>query len=244
MKMWYSKNMKKHLQRTKNKLLSAYYGHPGRDLKIICVTGTTGKSTVAHYVHDILDTAGYKVNALESGDSVRPSVLQKFLSDTWKSGAEFAIITASTKDLDNQVFAHLPIYAVVMTNCIPSGLTDMTNEDRLAARATLFKTAPEIVVLNTDDTHYAEFAKYEGAKATYTYGTQNRPDILITHSQLYRKGTEAVLTMNRTPITVASFVTGEPTVSYMACAVAMAAALKINTKDIVEGISLYEPEEK
>lgn len=234
--------MRKQLQRTKSKLLATYYGHPGRDLKVICVTGTTGRHVVAHYIHDIIDQAGYKVAALDTENSISTSMLHRFLNDTWKSDAEYAIVTASTKDLDNQVFHGLPIYAVAMTNCIPSSLTDMTNEERLAARAALFETAPDIVVLNVDDAHYDKFSKYAGTVATLTYGTQNHPDIQINHSKLYRKGTEAILTIDGKPTTLATFVIGEPAVSYMACAAALASALKIDPKDIATGITEYEPE--
>ena len=40
-------------QKVKAKLLKSYYGNPAKDMKVIAVTGTTGKVTVAHYVHEI-----------------------------------------------------------------------------------------------------------------------------------------------------------------------------------------------
>ncbi len=55
------------LERAKVKLLAAYYGHPARDLRLICITGSTGKSTVAHYVHEILRAANQPVALAEIG---------------------------------------------------------------------------------------------------------------------------------------------------------------------------------
>ena len=235
--------MRKQLQRVKTKFLSAYYGHSSKDLKIICVTGTTGRNTVMHYIHDILTQADYKINALEPSKSLKASVLHKFLNDAWKSGAEYAIITASAADIVSQAFYDLPIYAVVMTDCVPSGLTDMSNEQRIIEHKTLFETNPAIIVLNTDDAHYHEFSKFAGTTATYTYGTSMNSDVRIDNFQLYRKGTEANLAINNRPITTATFVLGEPAVSYMACATAFAASLKIKSADIIAGIGEYTPEQ-
>ena len=45
-------------QKVKAKLLKSYYGNPAKDMKVIAITGTTGKVTVAHYVHEILRASG------------------------------------------------------------------------------------------------------------------------------------------------------------------------------------------
>ena len=38
-------------QKLKARVLKSYYGNPLKDMKLIAITGTTGKVTVAHYVH-------------------------------------------------------------------------------------------------------------------------------------------------------------------------------------------------
>ena len=47
----------------KAKLLNTYYGHPLKDMKLICITGTAGKVEVAHYVYEILKAAGHPVDS-------------------------------------------------------------------------------------------------------------------------------------------------------------------------------------
>lgn len=37
----------------KAKLLNTYYGNPAKDMKLICITGATGKIEVANFVHEI-----------------------------------------------------------------------------------------------------------------------------------------------------------------------------------------------
>ena len=49
---------KSQVQKIKAKALKTYYGNPMRDMKLIAITGTTGKTTVAHFVQDKLGALG------------------------------------------------------------------------------------------------------------------------------------------------------------------------------------------
>lgn len=101
---------------------------------------------------------------------------------------------------------------------------------------------PEVVVLNRDDAHYPDFSNFRGKNETITYGASSDSDMRIDFSKLYRKGAEASLVCGRQSFTVASFLTGEPVISYMACAAAIATALNISPATISEGIANYDPE--
>ena len=50
--------LKSKSQKIRAKVLKSYYGNPLKDMKLIAITGTTGKTTVAHYVHEILKAKG------------------------------------------------------------------------------------------------------------------------------------------------------------------------------------------
>ena len=229
------------LARTKVKLLAAYYGHPARDLRIICITGSTGKSTVAHYVHEILLAANQPVAIMSSDQEVKPTVLHKFLNDAWKAKATYAVITAPATSLAKDTFYGLPVYVAALTDFIPSGLNDLDTESYLKAKSTLFRMNPGAVILNRDDAHYPAFSEFRGTTETLTYGASSDSDLRIEGSKLYRKGTEANLSIGQQNFTVASFVTGEPTVSYMACAATIATALNIAPATIIDGIANYDP---
>lgn len=230
------------LARTKVKLLAAYYGHPARDLRLICITGSTGKTTVAHYVHEILRAASQPVAILAAENQIKPTVLHKFLNDAWKAKATYAVITAPAAALSADTFFRLPVYVAALTDFVPSTLSSPDIETYLSAKSTLFRMNPEAVVLNRDDAHYPDFAQFRGTAETITYGASSDSDLRIEQSKLYRKGTEANLGIGNQNFTVASFLTGEPTVSYMACAAAIATALNIAPTTIAEGIANYEPE--
>ena len=238
-----SKNggLKSKSQKLKAKVLKTYYGNPVRDMKLIAITGTTGKTTVAHFTHEILKASGEQVAVLASDQPFKVGMLHKFLSDAWKAGANYVIITVPAESLRDNVFYGLPVTVAVMTNFVTAGLSDMEPEEYLEEEKTLFDMEPEYVVLNHDDLNYDTFSDFKGKKGTISFG-QSSSDIKILNSKLYNKGTEATLSIKSEITTVASFIPGETTVSYMACATAIANILGIETEKIIDGIAEYNPE--
>ena len=234
--------LKVRTQKVKAKILKSYYGNPTKTMKLIAITGTTGKVTVAHFVHEILRAADKQVAVLASEQPFSTRMLHKFLSDAWKAGAKYAIVTVPVEGLRDNVFYGLPITVAAMTNFVTAGLNDMTPDEYLDNEKTLFDMEPEIVVLNSDDLNYDTFAEFKGTKETLVFG-QSGDDVKILNSKLYPKGTEATLAIRGDVITVASFITGETTVSYMASAAAIACGLGIDNNCIIEGIAEYDSEQ-
>lgn len=227
-------------QKVKAKLLRSYYGNPAKDMKVIAITGTTGKVTVAHYVHEILRASGEQVAVLASDQPFKMSMLHKFLSDAWKAGANYVIVTVPAEGLRDNIFHGLPVNVAAMTNFVTAGLHDMEPEEYLENEKNLFDMKPEIVVLNSDDLNYDTFAEFKGNKETIVFG-QSGADVKILNSKLYPKGTEVTLSIKSEVISVATFITGETAVSYMACAAAIASGLGISTDNIIDGIAEYNP---
>lgn len=226
-------------QKLKAKLLKSYYGNPIKDMKLVAITGTTGKTTVAHFVHEILRATGEQVAVLASDQPFKMGVLHKFLSDAWKAGANYVIVTVPAEGLRDNVFYGLPVEVAAMTNFITAGLKDMTPEEYIENEKTLFDMKPSIVVLNHDDLNYDDFSEFKGVKKTLDFGLTGT-SVKVLNSKLYGKGTEATISVNSDIETVASFVPGETAVSYMACAVAIGVALGIEMEKILEGIANYE----
>ena len=228
-------------QKLKAKILKSYYGNPMKDMKLIAITGTTGKTTVAHYVHEILKATGEQVAVLASDQPFKIGMLHKFLSDAWKAGANYVIVTVPAEGLRDNVFYGLPVMIAAMTNFVTAGLSDMNPTEYIDNEKTLFDMKPEIVVLNHDDLNYSAFSEFKGTRKTVTFG-QSSSDIKVLNSKLYPKGTEATLSMRSEIISVATFVPGEMSVSYMAAAAAIADSLEISSEHIIEGIAEYTPE--
>ncbi|MDO4753091.1 MAG: Mur ligase family protein [Candidatus Saccharibacteria bacterium] len=226
-------------QKMKARLLKSYYGNPTKDMKLIAITGTTGKTIVAHYVHEILRATGEQVAVLASDKPFKMSVLHKFLSDAWKAGANYVIVTVPVEGLRDNVFYGLPVNVAAMTNFVTAGLEDMSPEEYIENEKTLFDMKPEIVVLNHDDINYDSFKEFKGTKKTIDFGMTGT-GVKVLNSKLYNKGCEATMSIKSEIVTVASFIPGEVTISYMACAVAIATALDIDIEKIIDGIANYE----
>ena len=219
--------------RLKAKLLATYYGHPMKDMKMVAVTGTRGKVEVAHFVHEILKAAGQPVAIFATEEKFKISALYKFLSEAWKAGANYVVVTAPAEALANNVFTELPVQV--------AALTGFDEVDDFEATAKLFQVMPNYVVLNHDDVNFARFMDFAGSDGTLLYGSDRASHIQITSPKLYKKGVEANLNIGGTRFTVASFLTGEEAVSYMACAAAIADALHISPEKITDGLANYEP---
>ena len=217
--------------RIKVRLLKTYYGNILKDMRIICITGTTGKSVVAHYVYHILKEANEKVAILASEDEIKVGTLYKFFSDAWKAGADYCIITTPAHSLKKDVFYQLPVY-----------LAALTPAEYAAAENTLFSLNPEYVVLNRDDSNFLEFSQFKGKQGTFTYGSDHYSDTKIERRTLYRKGSEATLNIEGHRFSVASFLTGEPNISYMAAAATIAHLMHLSEDQIINGISNFDPD--
>lgn len=233
--------LKTKAQRLKAGVLKTYYGNPTKDMKLVAITGTTGKTTVAHFVHEILKASGEQVAVLASDQPFKVGMLHKFLSDAWKAGANVVIVTVPAEILRDNVFYGLPVHVAAMTNFVTSSLKDMTADEYLESEETLFNMQPEVVVLNRDDVNYEKFADFHGKTQTLDFGQTGR-DVKILNSKLYAKGTEATLSMKSEVLSVATFVPGETSVSYMACAAAIAGAMGVKPDVIADGIAEYMPE--
>lgn len=226
-------------QKFKARLLKSYYGNPIKDMKLIAITGTTGKTTVAHFVHEILKATGEQVAVLASDQPFKMGVLHKFLSDAWKAGANYVVVTVPAEGLRDNVFYGLPVEVAAMTNFVTAGLEDMTPEEYIETEKTLFDMHPNVVILNHDDLNYDAFREFKGTQTTIDYGMAGT-GVKVLNSKLYAKGTEATISVHSEISTIASFITGETTVSYMACAVAIGVALGIDIEKITDGIANYE----
>lgn len=229
--------------RIKAKILNTYYGHPARDMKLIVVTGMTGKTTVAHFIHHIIGEAGERVAVLASESEIKTGALHKFLSDAWKAGANYVVVTAPAESLEDDIFAELDIFAAILTDYIPSHIDEPTAKECEALDDTLFDMNPQFVVLNRDDKHYEDFKRtFKGERGTITYGEDVASDLRIESSKLYKMGSEVELSYEGKHFVVASFLNKQTDVSYMACATALGLIIGADVESIENGIASYDPQ--
>ncbi len=153
--------------RTKRGALAArLFGDPGRHLHCVGVTGTNGKTSIAHYLADLasrlgqpagyLGTIGWgRVGRLEPArlTTEDPVVVQQRLAALLADGCRWAVLEASSHALAQDRVADVPFATAVFSNLSRDHLDyHPTAEAYGAAKARLFQwPGLTLAVLNTDD---------------------------------------------------------------------------------------------
>lgn len=249
--------LEKSYRKSRAKIISACYGNPARDLRVIAVTGTNGKTTTVNFLNEILKEAGYRTamfstanieiageQTVNDTNSTTATVarLQKFFRDAKKADVEFALIEATSHALDQYKFEGVPIEMAIMTNLTQDHLDyHKTMENYAAAKAKLFEMNPNLVVLNADDEWFDYFDNFATESQKITYGEGESADVKIEKFKLYKKGSEANLRIdNNVELEIATNLPGEFNIYNMTAAAAGAYLLGISLKDIQEGIANLE----
>jgi UDP-N-acetylmuramoyl-L-alanyl-D-glutamate--2,6-diaminopimelate ligase len=241
------------------KAITARYGYPARDLKVIAVTGTNGKTTTVNYINEILKEAGLKtamfstaqievagvaqLNDLNAtvGSTAR---MQQFFRDAKNAGVDYVVLEITSHALDQHKLDSVPIEAAVMTNLTQDHLDyHKTMENYAAAKAKLFSIAPKYMVLNHDDEWFDYYNKFPVAQGGHkiSYGTHDNAEAKIEYVKLYKKGSEATVVIDhQTKLDLATALPGQYNVYNMTAAAATAYLLGVELNSIVEGVANLE----
>lgn len=148
-------------------LAERFFGNPSAGLRLAGVTGTNGKTTVAHMVHGLLNAAGHRCGligtvTIDDGREVAhaemttlPAIeLSRTLASMVEHGCTCAVMEVSSHALDQRRAAGLSFDAGVFTT-LGSDHLDYhgTLESYAAAKARLFELLPEsaVAIVNADD---------------------------------------------------------------------------------------------
>ena len=166
------------------------YRFPSRQLIVIGVTGTDGKTTTVHLIHHILVKAGKKADLISTisapglhtttPDSM---MLQKMLRKMVNKRMEYVVLESSSHGLDQNRLWGVRYETGVVTNITHDHLDyHKTINNYRAAKAKLFRGV-KIAVLNRDDQSYEYLVssiKYKVSRII-TYGIKNPADFTPTN---------------------------------------------------------------
>jgi UDP-N-acetylmuramoyl-L-alanyl-D-glutamate--2,6-diaminopimelate ligase len=136
---------------------SAMHGYPARDLQMVGVTGTNGKTTVTQLVRSILDVAGRSTGVIGTltGERTTPEspVLQGLLADLRDQGRRAVAMEVSSHALAQQRVDGIVFDVAAFTNLSHDHLDHhATMDDYFAAKASLFEPSrARLGVVNVDD---------------------------------------------------------------------------------------------
>lgn len=162
------------------------FRYPARQLTVIGVTGTDGKTTTVNLIYHILITSGKKVSLISSVNALidkkeyetgfhvttpNPWALQKYLRQAVNKGCQFMVLEATSHGLDQHRLLGANFVVGVVTNVTHEHLDyHKTYQNYLKAKAKLFQ-AVKLAVLNQDDKSF-DYLKSIVPKKTklITYG--------------------------------------------------------------------------
>lgn len=136
---------------------AALHGYPARDLQMVGVTGTNGKTTVTQLVRSILDVAGRPAGVIGtlSGERTTPEspVLQGLLAELRDRGRHAVAMEVSSHALAQQRVDGIVFDVAAFTNLSHDHLDHhATMDDYFAAKASLFEPSrARLGVVNIDD---------------------------------------------------------------------------------------------
>lgn len=244
-------------RRSRVKLVSARFGNPAKNLRVIAVTGTNGKTTTVVFVNEILKAAGFKTAmfstaVIEIGGERKlndlnatvatTAEMQAFFREAKRAKVNFVVLEITSHALHQHKLATVPIECAVMTNLTQDHLDYHGSMQEYArAKGVLFAKQPRYVVLNQDDEWFDFFNEYGSGEHTITYGTKPESEARITKVKLYKKGSEATLIIDhQTKIELGTNLPGKYNVYNLAAAAAAAYVMGINLEAIADGIANVE----
>lgn len=171
-------------------LSAFFYGFPSKNLTIIGITGTKGKSTTVFFLSKIFEAAGFKTAALSSiqfkiAEKEWPNRLkmtmpgrfqiQKFLSQSVKAGCRFAIIEVTSQGIIQSRHRFINFDSAVFTNLAPEHIEAHGSfENYKWAKIKFFKYVKNNHIINKDDKYFSDFWNIPAKnKIAYSFADAN-----------------------------------------------------------------------
>ncbi|MCP8616607.1 UDP-N-acetylmuramoyl-L-alanyl-D-glutamate--2,6-diaminopimelate ligase [Salirhabdus salicampi] len=223
-------------------LANQYYDHPSRDLRLIGITGTNGKTTMTYLLDEIFRHYEEKTGVIGTiqmkiGDEIIPVknttpdalFLQKSFREMVDNNVSTAIMEVSSHALDMGRVYGSDYDIAVYTNLSQDHLDyHRSMEDYLRAKTLLFSQLgnhytgrPKFAVVNVDDPYHDTFSKstpYE----VLTYGIKEVADVRGVDISLTAKGSSFTMETPKGNVQINSPLPGEFSVYNMLAATATA----------------------
>ena len=186
-------------------LASAWYGNPSRQLTLVGVTGTNGKTTIATLLYKLVRAMGYKAGLLSTvcnyiDDEPVPAThttpdaleLNRLLRRMLDAGCQYAFMEVSSHAIAQERIAGLDYDGALFTNLTRDHIDyHKTFDNYRDTKKRLFDSlkADAFVVTNRDDKNGLVMTQNTRARV-HTYSTRAVADY---HAQILEEGFDGML---------------------------------------------------
>jgi UDP-N-acetylmuramoyl-L-alanyl-D-glutamate--2,6-diaminopimelate ligase len=231
-------------------LAAEFYGQPSRQMRVVGITGTNGKTTTSYVVSAIFEAAGVRCGLMGTvkyriGDrdvtaartTPEAPELQGMLREMVDAGCGACAMEVSSHALALRRADGIHFAAGVFTNLTRDHLdfhADM--EDYFAAKRRLFELLPADApaAVNIDDPRGASMA--EAARRPVTYAINRAADVTPGPLEFSLGGLEFDIRTPQGLLTVRSALVGRPNVYNILAAVSVTTALGVPLEAVQGGI--------
>jgi UDP-N-acetylmuramoyl-L-alanyl-D-glutamate--2,6-diaminopimelate ligase len=172
-------------------IASNFYSNPSKDLFLVGITGTNGKTTTSYLIKHLLDSISKKsglIGTIENiiGDEksfsthTTPDIVStsKLLFEMQKKMCSACVMEVSSHGLDQDRVNGLDFDVAIFTNFSQDHLDYHKNLDNyFEAKAKLFTSAflksNKLAVLNADDEKFKDLLEITNSKNVLSYGIKN-----------------------------------------------------------------------
>ncbi len=241
---------------------SLRYGRPAKNLRVIGVTGTNGKTTTSFMIWKMLNEAGHKTGLLttvgwsEDGKNLhaqvahmtteKVSILNRRMRAVADAGAEFLVLEVTSHALAQYRILGVPIEIAVFTNLTHEHLDyHKTMKKYRKAKLKLFKKS-QYGVVNADDSSAIFFMESYAYGDIITYGI-GQGDLRATEVELDAKGVKYTCHDMRQKrenasgdIKIETQIPGKFNVYNSLAAVGVGKRVKLSDAEIANGIKALE----
>jgi UDP-N-acetylmuramoyl-L-alanyl-D-glutamate--2,6-diaminopimelate ligase len=231
-------------------LAAEFFGHPSRQMKVVGITGTNGKTTTSYVMQSIFEAAGircglmgtvtYRIGDRElAATRTTPEApeVQGLMRQMVDAGCGACVMEVSSHALAMRRVDGIRFAAGVFTNLTRDHLDfhqDM--ENYFAAKRRLFEMLPADApaVLNVDDPRGAALLEISGRPVTYAVNKE--ADVTPGPLSFALNGLQFDVRMPQGVARVTSKLVGKPNVYNILAAAGTAAALGVPSRAIEQGL--------
>ena len=177
---------------------AAYFGYPARQMKIIGITGTKGKTTTTYLIKSILENAGYKVGLVGTieviiGEEHIPAanttpesyILQEYLERMADEGIQIVVMEVSSQGLMMHRTQAIDYELGIFTNIEPDHIGPNEHgsfDEYMACKGLLFRQC-RVGIVNADDAHVNKVLRDHTCHIE-SYGLKDGADIIARDIEL------------------------------------------------------------